>query len=685
MSPPPWKLTTNLTERTTWLLEASAGTGKTYQIAALFTRMVAEYGIPVESILTITFTPAATAELGERIRARLRDTLLAVETGPADASDELVCYLRANVNRETLLLRLRVALLDFDRAPISTIHGFAQRTLSEFAFDSGQDAGLTLLEDVSDLVGQQVDDALASLYAAASVDLITLFEDFAFTRANLIYVTKTMTAPTAPVVHPNLPTQGSQQLALGRQWLETVAAMRVVFAAEQARATVGLLEDHAAKKFFKEQDRWLMSAMNKLGAWLDHNAPPLTDDYESLQRLTSAGRTKVWRGAPESLPARPYWTLALALDRLLEAQAEFAQRFAPLATFALGVRARYEDELTRRRALTFDAMLSRLGERMRADGGDRSVLASRLRERYPVVFVDEFQDTDECQWQVIRDAFHGHCRLLLIGDPKQAIYRFRGADVQVYLGAKATVAASNQYTMTSNFRSDPSAVQAMNTLFRGGSHAFDEDGIDYVAVTAEKPARLEPQQPGMVVRWVDARTRGGAEGEPIDQMPRGLLAKLAAREVLGWLDGTTKIRQKSGGTAAVVASDLAVLVGTHFEGQAIRKALSRVGVPAVGGTRSSVFASPVATWMAAWLDGVGAAGRDLEARAAAVTPLVGWSARELAWSLKLESMGDEAGYEALRDKVQWSETRHWGDWTARLHDASGLWEGYGFFATSAQE
>ncbi len=682
MSTHPWELGTPLAERTTWLLEASAGTGKTYQIAALFVRLVAEYGLPIEGILTITFTTAATAELRERIRARLRDAMAALE-GQEVTADPLIVHLISQAPRETMVLRLKIALLNFDLAPISTIHSFAQRTLSELAFDSGQDSGLELLKDARELIDELVDDALATLYAAASADLVALFEDFAFRRETLVRVAKVMTSPAEPEVFPKSTGDAEAQMSVGRAWLKRVETMRATFAAHRDAATAGLIADHGSGLFQKDQVKWLTGSIDKLGAWLSQGAGPEDLASSAFQRLTTSGRTAVWKGAPEALRTRPYWALAESLDAFFEAHRQLRKDFAPLSTFAGAVRARFEGELQRKRVLTFDAMLSRLAARMKTDeGSDAAPIAARLRERYPAVFVDEFQDTDEAQWQVIRAAFHGHSRLLLIGDPKQAIYGFRGADVQVYLEAKSTVPESEHRTMTTNFRSDPNAVEAMNTLFREDSNAFDEKGIDYVCVAADKPARLEPPMPGLVVRWVDARVYEGpsGEGKAVGHMPRGLLANMAARETLAWLDGSRRVRD-----VAVEPRHLAVLVGTHHEGSAVRKALARVGVPAVGDSRSTVFASPVAAWLAAWLDGVGAAGRDRDARAAAVTPLIGWSATQLAWSLAIASRGERSRADARARGVAVGDEHDFGAWSERLHKAAERWRKAGFFCTFDRE
>ena len=154
----PWRDTEALPEHTTWLIEASAGTGKTFQIASLVLRLVAEHGLPVDRILAITFTNAATGELRDRVRRRLREALEAARGPGATTEDPVIVHVLGAAPRAEIVRRLELALRSFDLAPISTIHGFSQRMLQELAFDSGQDPELELMSDAGDVVEEIVDD-----------------------------------------------------------------------------------------------------------------------------------------------------------------------------------------------------------------------------------------------------------------------------------------------------------------------------------------------------------------------------------------------------------------------------------------------------------------------------------------------------------------------------------------------
>lgn len=679
-----WDETIDLPAVGTWLLEASAGTGKTHQIAGIFVRLVAEYGIFVDRILTITFTNAATAELRDRIRSRLREALDLLRAADPRTADAVMRHLLARTDRTQMAARLERAILSFDLAPISTIHGFSQRMLQEFAFDSGQDTGLEPMADPGEVVEQVVDDSLATLYQASSREELALHVAAGMTRKQLVEVARRMCGPTEPRVLPAAAADWHGQLGLARAWVARTSALRQQWHGEQGqRALAQLVEDASGKQFKQTRAEWVRAWLREVGQWLDAGAAVVDRTETWFCRLRTASLREKWKGTPAQFAERAWVPLFETLDEFCDEHDLFWTRFAPLAVFARSVRARVEGELARRRALTFDGMLSRLAERITHDGGCASRLAERIRGRFHAALVDEFQDTDEAQWRVIEAAFHGHRPLLLIGDPKQAIYAFRGADVHVYLAASKAVEPSRNRTMGDNWRSDPRSVHAMNALWRAGSQAFNEDAIDYVAVRPNKPDRLEPETSGLEVRWMDGRLTGRSAGEPMGAKEDVVAARLAAREAVAWLAGKrAKIVDEGKRPREVEPRDLAVLVGTHDQGRAVRDALERARIPSVAASQLSVFDTPVAGWLAAWLDAVAGAGRDRAARNAAVQPLFGWTADELAWALAIADRGDDAREQARAAGIH---PRDWNAWTERLRAAEERWQRQGFARTFDRE
>ena len=670
MSFAPWKASETLPEGAAWLLEASAGTGKTYQIAGLVLRLVAECGLPIERILTITFTNAATAELRDRVRKRLSRALVALERGSADRDDDLVEHLLslAQPSREQMTAHLRMALRDFDLAAISTIHGFSQRMLLELAFESGQDADLELLSDPTGILEEIVDDELARFFHSADTDEVVLYQAVGYTRDELLRVARAMCGAVAPDVVPQRPVDAGAATRVSVQAFRTLCVpIQVMFADAENREKLQALVAMATR--FNHGNH-LSSRRDKVCVWIAEGAilPAEETTANAIKHLRAAALQSAFEGKlpkggdKDELQRQAFWPLIQSLDTFIEQATAFWGGFAPLADFAVTVRPRFEAQIQRRRVLTFDAMLSRLAERVQAEGGAASPVAQRIRERYDAVLVDEFQDTDASQWSVLKAAFLGHRRLILIGDPKQAIYAFRGADVHVYTAAAKEVAPPHCRTMSVNYRSDQSVLDALNTLWRAGSSAFDDSWFDYVEVTPcddkKRVAGTDAVEPGLELRWVDRRAFKGVEGQPIGNKRTAELARLAAAEAVASLSPSAY------GVAPRVdkASGLAVLVNSHAQAAAVQRALREVGVPAVAATRNTVFATEPARWLAIWLDAVAAGGQDRESRAAVVIPLFGWTADALAWAL---AAADEGG-------------QPWQVWTARLHEAAARWPRWGF-------
>jgi exodeoxyribonuclease V beta subunit len=681
----------------TWLLEASAGTGKTYQIANLFLRLVAEYGRRVERILTITFTNAATAELRERIRLRLLEAVAALRDEEKAQGDEVLLHLVGLGRREELEARLQVALRAFDLAPISTIHAFAHRMLSELAFESGQEPGVELVSSAAELLQELADDSLAHVYAQASAEVLRMYEHASFDRKTLRKLATTMTRPIAPAVRPEGGDNLLEALPAAQALARTTTELAMHWKSEAGRAQVAALS--ANPELVGREGHRVPGWLPKLQAWLDEGAIDAQKFEAALRNLAPESIRGVWakvqakaskpgkskekldavavveRGPPE---LRPWWPL---IERLAAFSAEheaFWTSFAPLAPFARQARGRFRAGLERRNLLTFDGILSRLDERLQEDGRDGE-LARRIRERFDVVFVDEFQDTDAAQWRSLELVFHGHALMFLIGDPKQAIYAFRGADLDVYKSAAAQVPASHRRSMRDNWRSDPAAVEANNLLFRAGSNAFDQDPssdddhrIDYETVRARRSQRLQHHGAGLELRWVDRRVSGGAAGELFTSKKTVPAPQLLARDLEAWLDG----RRGTLEGAVPRPSDLAVLVNTHAQAAAVRAALAARRIPAVGESKGSVFASEAASWVARWLDAI-AGGSEAAAKALAVTPMIGWTAERLAWALAVAEEGAPALARATAAGLDVALDT-WDAWVARLRSACTRFSRRGF-------
>lgn len=682
------------------LLEASAGTGKTHQIASLFLRLVVEYEVGVDKILTMTFTKAATAELRDRVRRRLEEARALFECEALSESaqrDVALARLWSDdpTERRRRLTWVEAALCAFDSAAIVTIHGFSQRMLDLFAFESGQESGLELVESSTEPLEEIVDDALVWSHVALSEGAVELLAGLGWRRSELMKVGRAVTAAVEPVVRPEVPAGIREQknirgriAALGAWLEEGLAVTRSMvqwWETEGQVCLAAMQEAREAGRLKGMQARMLAGNYAKVGSWLSRR--PLTakldaDDYKWLDETKLQAKCGAIDSASEA-----YHPLLTHLAEFLEYRDKWRQRVRPLAVFADGLRDQLDHELVRRRKLTFDSMLSVLARAIEREGPD-GPLARRIRERFDVALVDEFQDTDAAQWAVLERVFATSeaKRLVLIGDPKQAIYAFRGADVFVYL--TAAEAAHHRRTMTTNWRSDGPYVEAMNALWQEGRNSFEmpsgprRAGIDYVTVSANKKEARVKGLPKVVgfdekarkrrafeIRWFDGTTLG--EDERVignKQHAQNLIAREVAREALALVSGQGRI-DPAGRDTPIEPGDLAVLVSTHKEATLIQRALRAVELPAVVGSTASVFASEAARWLRAWLLAVAGAGRDRMARVCAVTPLFGWTAPELAAALEDADRGESGRWEVWCDSLaRWS--RDFGQGFFRVFEAA---------------
>jgi exodeoxyribonuclease V beta subunit len=520
----------------TTLLEASAGTGKTFTVAALVARYVAEEGVPLDQLLVITFGRAASQELRERVREQLVQAERALaDPGSADRSHPVIATLLGQ-EVELRHRRLRDALASFDAATIATTHQFCQTVLRSLGVAGDTDTGAALVESLDELVVEVVDDVYLRCFGHLAD-------------------------------HP----------PFGREVALTLA-----------RTVVG-------------------------------------DAHAELADAESAG----------------------------EAESEARARVA----FAREVR----DEVDRRKRrlgiLSYDDLLGRLADAL-AD--EHAPARERMRQRWRIVLVDEFQDTDPKQWEVLDRAFSGHATMVLIGDPKQAIYAFRGGDVVTYLAAAAT--ATTQATLDVNRRSDADLVGRLQVVLR--SAALGDPRIVVREVTAaHEGTRLlgAPHPAPFRVRQVERRGFKLARGLVRADDARRHIAADCAADIAHLLasDATWDGEQ-------IAARHVAVLVGEWSHAELVRAELAERGIPAVVGGGTKLLTSPAGDEWLCLLEALEQPQRSARVRAAALTSFLGLTLSELdaagdeltdeladrlrGWALLLRGRGVAALFEAAEER-----------------------------------
>ncbi|MBU0903103.1 MULTISPECIES: exodeoxyribonuclease V subunit beta [Pseudomonas] len=603
------------------LIEASAGTGKTWTLTALYARLLLEKQLSVSQILVVTFTTAATAELRERIRKRLAELLAVYDNGPVD--DALLNALHAQYPDAASHRRLLLAVHGFDEAAIFTIHGFCQRALQDAAFEAGGDFDNELTHDDREIIDALLADLWRHELAVAEPEWAAFLVQQKITPQSLRQRLRNHLGKPYLRIEPQ-PGTHSDMAALRAAWQQAQRLWQGESAAwlEQLKAFDG----------FKSN----MCNPAKLGVWqteLDgyfSDAAALFSKTEAHRRLAREGLNKASKKGCEA-PTNP---LAAALQELCDAldaaQPEAEQRLIDLQVHLIG---QLNEQLPARKAaqrlLAFDDLLNKLQQALQGEGGEH--LASTLRTQYPVALIDEFQDTDPVQYRVFHRIYQDAGDLCFVGDPKQAIYAFRGADLATYLQARSE--AARQYSLTTNHRSTPQLIASLNQLF-DRPMPFAEPGLDYQQVGASDKARAQlvlppvegEQDAPLALVWLDDEHLGkGQAGALVATDTARRIAAVLAASSQGeayFAQGDTRTPIKGG--------DIAVLVASHRQAGEVAAELAARGVPSVRRGKENVWHSEEAAELGAVLAAYAEPGREGALRYALASRLLGRSAADLA-------------------------------------------------------
>ncbi len=622
------------------LIEASAGTGKTFTIAVLYLRLLLGLGgeaaypraISVEELLVVTFTEAATEELRGRIRSNIHELRIACLRGESD--NPLYSALLAEIaDKDDAAKTLLLAERQMDEAAVFTIHGFCQRMLSLNAFESGMLFEQQLIEDESRLRYQACADFWRRHCYPLTRDIAAVIHDVWKGPRDLLKSLDRWLQGEAPQLKsPPAPNETlaerHQQIiaridSLKQQWREQVGEIE------------GVLENSGLdrRKFNRgNQGKW----MEKVNAWAQEEtlSYQLPDALEKFAQSFLLERTKAG-GEP---PVHPLFS---AVESLLASSLTLTDLV--LARAMVEIRDAVAREKRRRGELGFDDMLGRLDEALRGDSGE--TLASAIRQRFPVAMIDEFQDTDPQQYRIFRRIWRRQpeTALLLIGDPKQAIYAFRGADIFTYMKARGDVAA--HYTLDTNWRSSPGMVGSVNRLFSLSDNPFMFHEIPFLPVKAaakNKGLRFTVDAadvPAMNVWLMPGDTVGSGDYQTF-------MAQLCATQIRDWLSAGQRGRAllwRGETSRPVQASDITVLVRNRLEAAQVREALQTLGIPSVYlSNRDSVFETLEAQELLWLLQAVLAPERENTLRSALATSMFGLTA------LDIENLNqDEQAWDAL--------------------------------------
>ncbi len=592
------------------LVEASAGTGKTYVLTSLFLRLLLEKRLPVDQILVVTFTEAATEELRGRIRKRLAEAARVLEGGETD--DPFLAWLRETYGDTDAAALLRGALRNFDLARIFTIHGFCRHTLTRGGFEAGNLFDTKLEPDLSGLVRQACLDfwrrrvlpleGMTGAFVRGSVTVKRLTE-----LASLPFLAQgPRLEPQDPAPDVREAEEAFTMLAerLAALWPASREAVRAelfghtalkanMSRPDQLEERLAVLDVYAALPVLKlsaklkELTPEYMASMTRKGA-----KPPDHPVFHLVGELLQRGR--------ELMPLREQFCACLCRD------------------FLAGLDEDLERRKAERNIQGFDDLIRAMRRAVDDDGFVRAA-------PYRAALIDEFQDTDGLQYAIFSTLFRD-LPLFLIGDPKQAIYSFRGADLHTYL--RAGKSCSRKVALGTNHRSTPELIRAVNRIFERPENPFLNPDIAYAPVRWPDGPRARPliedgRETLALTIWVPRGEKplSQAEAQP-------LICRAVAAEISRLLRAAEQERALLG-DSPLRAADMAVLVETNRQGDLVHQALRTCGVHSVLHQPASVFDTPEALEILALLRALSESRGQTVLRTALSTVLMGLDAADL--------------------------------------------------------
>jgi len=676
------------------LIEASAGTGKTYTIAGLFLRLILERQLLPEQILVVTFTKAATAELKDRIRNKLIQAKMAFLKG-SSPDINIHALVQKHQNQSQALQLLQDALVDFDKTAVYTIHGFCQRILHENAFETHSLFDTELVTDPSRLTQEIADDFWRKHFYNMPPEFIS----YAFKKVsgpkyflNLLAQKKTPEIKIIPeLTQPSLPSLDDYR-KICRQlksiWPDSKDRVFKLLKDPALSGTIyGSLTAKSKQNTLSRRDLKVLSMAEAMDRYVDTNFTtfPLFNDFEKFTSTKLSASTR----KNHIPPAHAIFDICDELFHKgagLEAEMEQYFLFLKAECFKFADR-----ELATRKEKTnvqfFDDLLLTVKKALTDQGGN--ALAQAIRQRYKAALIDEFQDTDTVQYAIFSRIFASkQSALFMIGDPKQSIYSFRGADIFSYM--KASRRADSKYTLIENWRSNPSLITAINTIFSNVKAPFVFDEIPFEAgVSGKNSATVKGKAPltiwyllsdnnkpinkataiSMIARAVAGEIARiispGSESEATRPKGRGFPVRNNSLFNKAPLDPALKggaCREQSGqsdhGKENVQPGDIAVLVRTNRQAQIIKDHISAKRIPAVLYSAGNIFDSHEALEMERILSSIAEPGNERLLRSALVTDMLGVSGQ------KVDSQSEDP---------LWWETRF-----GAFRGYYRIWQQYGF-------
>nr|WP_294900730.1 exodeoxyribonuclease V subunit beta [uncultured Pedobacter sp.] len=561
------------------LIEASAGTGKTYSIAILVLRLLLEKNIAIKEILMVTFTKAAVAELEERIRLFVR---LAYKVAQGQTiKDSTITNLVKNASdksEEEIKALLKEAVLFLDETSVLTIHSFCQQTLNEFAFETDQLFGIDLMQDASAILEDETNKFWRKFVTTIPTEILGLLNNNGLTKNGI-----------KKRVSSHLSGQKYYFYDFGKSYLMSDEDYHAV--AKELKLKQQAIDDqyNTLFVFIAQNKSDIISACEK-NAYVKKNILPLIDEAESFIEsiIDKKDKANVIKTLPEILEY-------LAVLEQLETEKADVLKDVITKITCNGIQQISEGVnyyKNRYNQISFDDLIEKLHHALLERPSER--LVNCLQQKYMAVFIDEFQDTDRLQYKIFEKAFGENTILFYIGDPKQSIYAWRKADIYTYFEAKSKV--DEEYGMNHNFRSSANLIDAMNIFFKPTAdfdtfhfgNAPDEQRINYLEV--ESPAKNT--KGNLLYQNIATPPIEITECAKKDEIYQALCTQI----IHLFNDKEFKIEINSE-TRNVLPKDIGILIRNKKAGIEIKKQLTKYGIPAITIDDGKVLQSAEASYL----------------------------------------------------------------------------------------
>jgi exodeoxyribonuclease V beta subunit len=640
------------------LIDASAGTGKTFTLEGIYLRLILERDLRTENILVVTYTEAATNELRDRILSKLRNSLDILTNSRINAEQEKDAFLKflsdyygqADTAELTKARsNLKLAVNAFDESQIFTIHGFCHRVLSDYSFESSGIFDTEILPDASQIADEVAQDYWRQLFYTNKFQSVAFLYDPYATPEKLNDLGDKISSQLRINLEPELSNENPEYwlartdasfLKVQKMWESSRNAVKAILSDDQLLKQTSYKKDKAAER---------LQNIDRLITHFEYDQKVLKYFREShLVASLKAGQKS---------PAHPFFILFEQFDDDVQNLFLCVKRDILLET-----RSRLKNQLQKLNLRSYNDLLLDLSRALQGPSAEK--LMGRIRKRYQVALIDEFQDTDLVQYEIFRKIFMAAKHsVFFIGDPKQSIYQFRGADIFTYCQAKQEIESDKSahiYHLETNYRSDKGLVDAVNYIFETTKDAFINEEIKFqTAVASHSDSRLtldgQAESPFQMWFLKNENNSKLAVGEATQR-----IVNACASEIVKLLNYQNRLLLEEGERQrGIRPQDICILVRSHRQAEQMQKALYLLDVPNVLKTKSTIYQSAEFKELLMILEGIVRYQQPSRVLAALATDVIGTSGNQL--------------FELVHQDAQWEKVAE------EFHIYHQLWRDNSFF------